>query len=143
MINKENIGIVLIDDSFIDRTIVRKNMELFYPDISFVAYPSGKEALAAMEAKEVLPDKSHCLVLLDIYMPEMNGFAFADNFNQLPDEIKKRFTIFMLSSSIDAGDMENVKKREVIVKFISKPLNEGVLKSVLEDTIQLLSSREA
>lgn len=118
-------------------------MELFYPDISFVAYPSGKEALAAMEAKEVLPDKSHCLVLLDIYMPEMNGFAFADNFNQLPDEIKKRFTIFMLSSSIDAGDMENVKKREVIVKFISKPLNEGVLKSVLEDTIQLLSSREA
>lgn len=137
----DEIGIILIDDSFIDRTIVRKNMELFYPGIPFTSFSSGKEALAGIESGEVLAGSSHCLILLDIYMPEMNGFAFADLFSDLPEEIRKRYTIVMLSSSIDGGDMENVKNRKVIARFISKPLNESVLKSVLDDTLQLLSSR--
>lgn len=141
MIDITKIGIILIDDTFIDRTIVRKNMELFYPEVPFEAYASGGEALEAIEQGKTLPDVLHRVILLDIYMPEMNGFAFADLFDALDEAIKKDYTIFMLSSSIDAGDMENVEKRKVIRKFISKPLNEAILKTVLDETIQTVSNR--
>lgn len=143
MSEEDNIGIVLIDDSFIDRTIVKKNMELFYPDVPFVAYSSGSEALRIIaQGEKPLSNITRYLVLLDIYMPEMNGFQFVDAFNELDDALKAPFKIVMLSSSIDDRDMANVKSRPTVERFISKPLNETLLKSVLEETLQLFDSKE-
>lgn len=115
---------------------------MFYPTIPFVAFSSGKDAIEEITSNPPLAGAQHCVILLDIYMPEMNGFAFADAFAQLDNSVRSRYTIVMLSSSIDAGDMENVKKREVIAKFISKPLNESILRTVLEDAVYLISSKE-
>ncbi len=132
-VNNSNIGIILIDDSLIDRTIVKKNMELFHPEKPFVNFTSAREALDAFESGVVLEEAEKCVILLDIYMPEMNGFQFVDRFNDLNSVSTKRCCIMMLSSSIDSGDMDKVAGRERVHKFISKPLNEAVLKQVMAD----------
>lgn len=131
-----NIGLVLIDDSFIDRTIVSKNMELFYPNRDMEYFISATDALEALKADTVMVGKDHCALLLDIHMPEMNGFSFVDAFGELPENIRNRFAIFMLSSSIDGGDMSKVEDRMLIKKFVSKPLNQEVLSNIFKWTLE-------
>ncbi|WP_170266303.1 response regulator [Phaeocystidibacter luteus] len=126
-----NIGLILIDDSFIDRTIVSKNMGLFYPNMPFLSFDSALDALKEAKESTLLPEVDYRVILLDIYMPEMNGFAFVDAFSQLPKDELDKYCVFMLSSSIDGGDMDKVAGRSVVKKFISKPLNGDVLKDVM------------
>ncbi|NVK27195.1 MAG: response regulator [Flavobacteriia bacterium] len=126
-----NIGLILIDDSFIDRTIVAKNMGIFYPDMPFLAFDSALGAIEKAREGTLLPEVDYRVILLDIYMPEMNGFAFVDEFNTFPEEELNKYCIFMLSSSIDGGDMDKVAGRNLVKRFISKPLNEQVLKDIM------------
>lgn len=139
---KQQLGILLIDDSFIDRAIVSKNMEISYPEIPYWAFSSAREALDELMEAGIPDVVDHVLILLDIYMPEMNGFAFVDEFAFLPETVRNRITLFMLSSSIDGGDMENVEKRQLIKRFVSKPLTAVVLRSVIEETRQLLGDEQ-
>lgn len=138
-----NIGLILIDDSFIDRTIVSKNLELFYPEVSATFFDSATDAFDSIKSGLVLPDMDHCAVLLDIHMPEMNGFKFIDALNQLPKDLTKHYSIFMLSSSIDAGDMSRVEDRPLIKKFVSKPLNQEMLKNIFQWTKEIYLSDNA
>lgn len=124
-------GLVLVDDSFIDRTIVKKNMELFYPEMDVMFFASANEALAKFEVGEVLPEVDHGAILLDIYMPEMSGFNFVDTFGSFDPSKTKKFSIYMLSSSIDGGDMDQVSSRPLIKRFVSKPLNQAVLNNIM------------
>jgi CheY-like chemotaxis protein len=39
-------------------------------------------------------------------MPEMNGFDFLDEYNKLPDPVKRKCIIVMLSSSLHTEDRE-------------------------------------
>lgn len=136
-----NLGAILVDDSFIDRTIFEKNIQLFYPDMPVVTFSSASAALEALSNEDTLKDVDYSVILLDIYMPEMNGFAFADAFNQLPKKTRDRYCIVMLSSSIDQGDMDKVASRsKTITKFVSKPLNNEVLEDIFKWTKQNYSA---
>ncbi len=135
------IGVALIDDNLIDRTILKKNMELFYPEVPYVNFTSAREALEAIENEEIDVDGIRWTILLDIYMPEMNGFQFVDKFARFETDITEKFCIMMFSSSIDSGDMDKVQMRDSIHKFLSKPINKSLLKQIIDDVTGYFKER--
>jgi CheY-like chemotaxis protein len=76
-------------------------------------------------------DNNMNILLLDINMPIWSGWDFVDHFDTLGEKIKKRFKIYMLSSSIDNNDKLRAAENKNVANYIEKPLTEEKVFSLL------------
>jgi CheY-like chemotaxis protein len=122
--------VMLIEDSNIDNFINAKVLELTHFAENVITKLSAMSALKYFneEAKELsdVPD----VIFLDIRMPEMDGFQFLEAFEKLPDFIKSKPKIVMLSSSVDTLDQTRAAENEKVFTYISKPLTKDNLLSI-------------
>jgi len=122
--------VMLIEDSNIDNFINAKVLELTHFAENVITKLSAMSALKYFneEAKELsdVPD----VIFLDIRMPEMDGFQFLEAFEKLPDFIKSKPKIVMLSSSVDTLDQTRAAENEKVFTYISKPLTKENLLSI-------------
>ena len=70
------------------------------------------------------------VILLDINMPVLDGWQFLEKLEELPH--KNRFNVFIMTSSIDANDIEKSKLFSTVKDFISKPINKEKLDRLLD-----------
>jgi CheY-like chemotaxis protein len=70
------------------------------------------------------------LIFLDLNMPVMDGFAFLDEYEKLPDSIKSNMKIIVLSSSISPEDINRASTNPYVAKYVNKPLNEKYLAAI-------------
>jgi CheY-like chemotaxis protein len=63
-------------------------------------------------------------------MPAMDGFDFLEEYKNLPEVIRKKCTIMMLSTSLYRGDLERAKNNKYISKFLNKPLDKMMLREI-------------
>lgn len=83
-----------------------------------IVFQNGLEALNRIKSFESLPD----VILLDINMPVMDGWQFLEEFIQIEPLLKKKITIYMVSSSIETEDYERAKSISQIRNYITKPI---------------------
>lgn len=74
------------------------------------------------------------LILCDLHMPGMDGFQFLDAFAKLPAGMRRRFQVFILSSTRDPGDVERLYGKVCFEGLIPKPLNIDKLRQTLRQT---------
>lgn len=77
------------------------------------------------------------LILLDINMPAMDGWAFLAEFRNFPAEAKANTTIYLFSTSEHPRDMEKAKMFPEVLDFLAKPLSEDVANSLKEKYFRL------
>jgi len=114
---------VLIDDSDIDLFIQRRFLEVYNFSNQLVSYKSAEEALNWLKGinGEAAPD----IIFLDLNMPEVDGFAFLKSFTQLPEKIKNKARIVVLTSSNSLKDREQAFENKNVIQFITKPLKQS------------------
>lgn len=119
--------ILLIDDdpsiNFLNRLVI----ERAEVSAEVVERSEAKIAIDQIAAKELQPD----IILLDINMPIMNGWEFADQYEKLPEELKKS-KIIVLTSSINPSDKEMASSKPVVTGFYSKPLTIDSVKEIIQ-----------
>lgn len=120
---------ILIDDSEFDLFIYEKLLIKSGVASSVTTFSSARAALHFLLTNPFPVS----IMLLDLQMPDMNGFEFVEAFKDSPIHIQEKIRIFMLSSTIDQRDIENVKKNSVIIDLISKPLDINILKKTIEN----------
>lgn len=76
---------------------------------------------------DILPE----LILLDINMPQLNGWQFLEEYVKLVPSLAKKTSIFIVSSSIDADDYARAKKYKEVSDFIAKPITVENLRNIL------------
>jgi CheY-like chemotaxis protein len=114
---------VLIDDSDIDLFIQRRFLEVYEFSTELVLYKSAIEALQALHKidGESAPD----VIFLDLNMPEMDGFAFLNSFNELSQKIRSKTKIVVLTSSNSGQDRNQAFENKNVIQFITKPLKQS------------------
>lgn len=118
--------IMVVDDNPIDRYIAEKTIRKYNFSYEVLQMPSAVEALKFISTTGILPE----VILLDINMPEMNGFEFLAEYGALPDAIRAKTTVFMLSTSLNEDDIRTAEQNPFVKKFLNKPLNEETLNTI-------------
>ncbi|GMN12080.1 response regulator [Croceitalea sp. MTPC9] len=119
----KTLTIWVIDDDDIFQFGMRINLKSLKIEKKVLFFKNGKEAADFMieniKDETNLPD----VIFLDINMPIMDGFEFMENFAQLKSKLKKRITIYMISSSIDPVDLKKAQAIKEISNYLVKPIN--------------------
>jgi two-component system, NarL family, nitrate/nitrite response regulator NarL len=125
---------VLIDDSDIDLFIQRRFLEVYNFSSELLLYKSAEEALSWLRNinGEAAPD----IIFLDLNMPEIDGFSFLKNFKELPEKIKEKSKIVVLTSSNSSKDREQAFSFKNVIQFITKPLKQ----TDIEDLKRLIAA---
>jgi response regulator of citrate/malate metabolism len=119
--------IALIDDDPISHVITSKIIK-HYSSYETEGFMEAKKALAEWQTRSVenLPN----YLLLDIDMPEMNGWQFLEEFEKLPSEKREHTCIVMFSSSSHSTDIDRSRRYNSVRGFISKPLTKEKLETL-------------
>jgi CheY-like chemotaxis protein len=119
--------VMVIDDSEIDRYIASRNIVKHGFAEEVILKESAKSALKYLESLGNTPDEIPHIIFLDINMPEMNGFGFLEEYQNLPEAIKKNCIVMMLTTSLNPSDHERAKSNQYVNRFLNKPLDKGML----------------
>jgi CheY-like chemotaxis protein len=120
---------ILIDDSTFDLFTQEKLLLKSGLAKSVRAFSSAQSAIDFLwNAINTLPET---VVLLDIQMPEVNGFEFTRLYAELPGSLRSRIKLFMISSTVDIADFEEVRMNPHVIELLSKPLEIPVLRALL------------
>lgn len=118
-----DLSFMVIDDTELDHFIAKKMIH--HADKRFEVKPFY-EALSALDyikgEGELLKNDTNTLILLDIYMPMMNGYEFLDAFEALDPAIQNKYYIVALTSSHEPADMNRISAYKSAKGILSKPL---------------------
>ena len=130
---KENLNIMLIDDSYSDNLLNKMELERSGLDIGNIL-----EFVYAEDALKFLKTPSRAsvdIILLDVNMPRMNGFEFLDEYASLYQELKANTVVIMLTTSLNPSDRKKAEANPDVNGFISKPLEIENLLTIIEKSM--------
>ncbi len=134
MNNTAPITICLIDDDTIYQLIIRRIIELTFPNQQVLCFENGQLALdyflSLAPGSDLLPD----IIFLDINMPVMNGWEFLDAYTALQQQ-PLNIPIYMVSSSVDESDAIRSRSYSVVKDFIVKPMNKVRICEILDSAL--------
>jgi CheY-like chemotaxis protein len=122
---------IVVDDSKLDCFIAEKIIQNTGRCESVRTFQQASDALAYIQ--ELPAHNPGTILFIDIQMPVMNGFEFVEAFEQLPQDIKSAYIIYMLSSSINENDIAKVKGYPSVKQFLNKPLTGKTMTVLLEE----------
>jgi len=122
--------VMLVDDNELDNFINKKLVEADSFADATTIHTSAQSALEYLKSNIADNAKIPDLIFLDIMMPEMDGFGFLDAFDKLPDSVKSKVRIVMLSTSDSFKDLNRANQNKYVKRFLNKPLNAQVLSAL-------------
>ena len=92
-------------------------------------FSDAKSALDRLQVASETGDNIPDLILIDLNMPEMNGWEFIEAFKKI--NFEKDIPTFIFTSSIDPNDKQHSFQYTEIKDFITKPLTLQKLDKIL------------
>lgn len=125
--------VMLIDDSHTDRFIHKKLLEIYSIGKEVIEFTGARDALDYLSDAKDEEDKLPDVILLDVLMPEMNGFDFLTSLEGLYSKLAKTPIIYMLSSTDDEGDLKRARSISMVQKMLRKPFSPETLVNALSE----------
>jgi CheY-like chemotaxis protein len=127
--NEKPLVICLIDDDPLNTFAIERLIKKLLVGSIVNVFHEAKNALASLET--TAEDEFPHIILLDLYMPEIDGWQFLEQYQQL--NLDKYFsTIYILSSSVDERDIAFAESHGLVQAFLRKPLEKSSLLELLE-----------
>ncbi|MBK6640217.1 MAG: response regulator [Bacteroidia bacterium] len=133
--NTKTALIWLIDDNEIDNFIAASVIKRLPDSPEVIAFTDPLSALTDLGSILSNSQRLPNIILLDVNMPKLSGFEFADRLRELPFGAMLP-DIYMLSSSGDRSDIQRAEEHELIKSYIIKPFTSRHLDIILGTTAE-------
>jgi CheY-like chemotaxis protein len=121
----------IIDDDPMSSFYIKRLAELGELAAIISIYDKARGAVDYLlhhkKSAEHLPD----FILLDIYMPELDGWGFLQEFSEIKDQLIKDIKICIISSSNHPRDMERAETLSCVKAYVQKPITLEGLKQIV------------
>lgn len=115
----------MIDDNELDLLISRK---LISKQVTSLEFTEFTDAALALHHLQSLQENEFDIILLDLNMPDMNGWDFLDEYQKLPAH---KACVYILTSSLDTRDKLRSKEYEVVKGYFDKPLKNHYIAEII------------
>jgi len=119
--------ICVIDDDKIYQLIIKKVIERTEEFDLMCFY---NDAIEAFEEFKNLEKELPEIILLDINMPQMDGWQFLESLIPCRPNLYKETIIYIVTSSIAHSDRDKAESYKEVSGFLSKPLSVEKLKEI-------------
>ena len=123
--------VILIDDSDIDNKVNTKLLRLARLTSDITSFTNPLQAFAFVE-REGATWTAPRWILLDIQMPELDGFAWLEKFRTLPESVQSMCRIYMLSASIDRTELKRAENDSSVIALMEKPLDVYMFRQLVD-----------
>lgn len=115
----------IIDDDDVYINLVKKIIDIKNLSENLLVFKNGQEALNYFKAiiENITAEAFPEIILLDLNMPVMDGWNFLKEFTQLKSPLKKKTTLYIVSSSINQTDIDKSKTFSEVTDYLIKPIN--------------------
>jgi two-component system chemotaxis response regulator CheY len=114
---------IVIDNDSQNNFVVSLVLKQHLDPLEVITFTNPEEGLSYIkESYGTLSNIPRTILLLDINMPEMSCWDFVAEFEKINEDIRTQFSIFLLTSSVDACDYERAKKTACVKGYLVKPL---------------------
>jgi CheY-like chemotaxis protein len=124
--------LIFIDDSPLDHFILKRILNKYKLAYEVNCTENGEEVISFLTQNRlnetILPD----IILLDLYMPRFDGWAFLEKVQKIYPHLVKPMRLYILSSSINPKDIQQVKQFPCVQSFVFKPITKEVLEKLVE-----------
>lgn len=125
--------ICIIDDDEIYIFLMKKSFAAMGVSNEILSFLNGADALEELIKLKNDHEDLPGIILLDINMPIMDGWEFLNEFRKLSEDISKKVSVYIVSSSIASEDIEKSKTFPEIVDYLTKPVELDTLVSIVKD----------
>ncbi len=121
----------IIDDDPIYILTTKKIMEQVGFCEEIIVFNNGRQAIEGLSELSAAGRQMPDVILLDINMPVMDGWQFAEEYKQL--SLPCNADIYVVSSSIDPEDIKRAHLTPCVKSYLTKPLTRSILEGVVNE----------
>ena len=132
-------NVLLVDDSEIDVLVNRRLMELTCFASRVTVTSSGEEGLHYLREECSNTEQAPEWIFLDMHLPMMSGYDFIEEFKSLPDHIRSKSKIIILSVFNKPEQLKKVFENSFVVGQLDKPLTQQALHEIAANGINKFS----
>lgn len=124
--------LVMIDDNPLEHLIIEKLCQQSTVFSNVTHFSDARDILNQLG--ECKPDSYNLpdVILLDLQMPEFNGWDFLHQFNSLYTKLSKQVQVYVFTSSVSQEDRERSMSFPFVYDFISKPMKKEKLQLIYQ-----------
>jgi len=122
--------LIIIDDDPVSNLMGSILFSNFIDNIDIHTFTFPEEGFDFIVSEYSKEEYNLVVLFLDINMPVMTGWDFLKRFEELDESLKRKFKIYILSSSIEPMDMQRAQDNKYVIKFLSKPLAKESILSI-------------
>jgi CheY-like chemotaxis protein len=123
--------LLLIDDdemfNFLHQTIIKQ----IDSSVEVGIFQMSTNGLAEIQRKIRDHEILHEVMMIDIRMPEMDGFELMEELEKLPKDAFKTTKIYFVTSSIDDRDRQRAASFPLLSGYLEKPISFDKIKEIL------------
>lgn len=124
--------LAIVDDDPVFQYITKRLITSVYGVDDILQFKDGQEAIDFFLSNKREPKRLPDILLLDINMPFLSGWAFLKEYKKIEFEGEYLPRIFICSSSTDDQDYQKAKDDQRVSGYLHKPLQKEDLSELFE-----------
>ena len=123
---------ILIDDDIFALEFATKTIQRHNRRAEVIAFSSAQKGMEFLKDDETLGSETDTVLLTDLHMPGMDGFAVLEQMENMPGDLRKGLHIFVLSADANPDEIRMVLSYRCVIGFYSKPLSIDNVNEIVE-----------
>jgi CheY-like chemotaxis protein len=129
----QNPTVAVVDDDDVLQMMVGRLFSLYAPECQIEKFYNGEKILSHLKTNAANRSNLPDIILLDVNMPLMNGWAFLDEYQSLKAQLSKLPKIYLVTSSSDSNDVKRASMNSNIVEHVIKPVTNDFIVRIISE----------